>query len=75
MRNLSIDTESHLRDDGRKPKYVANDVADWIRIFRNLIHPAAELRQGYDPPPSRRKISLNFREMYKSVTHSLFYYI
>jgi hypothetical protein len=52
-----IDTESHLRDDGQKPKYVAKDVADRIRNFRNLNHAAKELGQGYDPLPPRRKIS------------------
>jgi hypothetical protein len=70
-----IDTPSHVRDDGKKPKYVAKDVIDRIRKFRNLIHPAAALRQGYDPRAFTKGDLQEFKEMYEAVTHSLLYYI
>lgn len=70
-----IDTPSHVRDDGEKPKYVAKDVVDRIRKFRNLIHPAAALRQGYDPRTFTENDLAEFWDMYESVTHSLMYYI
>src|SRR5271165_2759362 len=47
--NAPIDTPSHVREDGQLPKYVAKEVIDIIRKFRNLIHPAAALRQSFDP--------------------------
>jgi hypothetical protein len=47
--NAPIDTPSHVREDDTPPKYVAKDVVDKIRKFRNLIHPAVALREGYDP--------------------------
>jgi len=70
-----IDTPSHVRDDGQKPKHVAKDVLDRIRKFRNLIHPAAALRQGYDPRAFTKEDLAGFKDMYESVTHSLLYYI
>ena len=36
-------------DDDEPPKHVAKDVVDKIRKFRNLIHPARALKEGYDP--------------------------
>jgi len=70
-----IDTSSQIRDDGHKPKHVARDVVDRIRRFRNLIHPAAALRQGYDPRAFTKDDLAEFKDMYESVTHSLLYYI
>ncbi|MHB1516333.1 MAG: hypothetical protein ACYCVY_11645 [Acidiferrobacteraceae bacterium] len=70
-----IDTSSHVRDDGQKPKHVAKEVVDQIRRFRNLIHPAAALRWGYDPRAFTKEDLAEFKEMYESVTHSLLYYI
>ncbi len=70
-----IDTPSHVRDDGQKPKHIAKEVVDQIRKFRNLIHPAVALRQNYDPRAFTKEDLVEFKEMYESVTHSLFYYI
>jgi hypothetical protein len=70
-----IDTPSHARDDGQKPKHVTKDVVDQIRKFRNLIHPAASLRKDYDPHTFTKEDLAEFKKMYESVTHSLLYYI
>jgi hypothetical protein len=70
-----IDTPSHVRDDGQEPKHVAKDVADRIRRFRNLIHPAAALRRRYDPRTFTKKDFEEFKDMSESVMHSLLYYI
>jgi hypothetical protein len=73
--NAPIDTASHVRDDDQKPKYVAKDVVDRIKKFRNLIHPGAALRQGYDPRTFTKEDLAEFCDMFASVTHSLMYYI
>ena len=73
--NAPIDGPSHVRQDNKPPKYVAKDVVDKIRKFRNLIHPAAALREGYDPSTFTKEQLADFKDMYKSVTHSLLYYI
>jgi hypothetical protein len=70
-----INTPSHVRDDGQRPKHVAKDVVDRIRRFRNLIHPAAALRQRYDPHTFTQKDLEEFKDMCESVMHSLLYYI
>jgi hypothetical protein len=70
-----IDTPSHVRDDGQRPKHAAKDVVDRIRRFRNLVHPAAALRQRYDPRTFTEKDLEEFKDMYESVMHSLLYYI
>jgi hypothetical protein len=70
-----IDTPSHVRDDGQKPKHVAKDVVDRVRKFRNLIHPAAALRRGYDPREFTKDDLAEFKGMYESVIHGLLYYI
>jgi hypothetical protein len=72
---IDIDTLAHVSDDGQKPKHIAKDVVDRIRKFRNLIHPAAALRQGYDPRAFTKEDLAEFKEIYESVTHSLLYYI
>lgn len=68
-----IDTPSHVRDDDQKPKYAADGVVDRIRKFRNLVHPAVALRQGYDPNNFTANDLSEFEEMYESVMHSLLY--
>ena len=70
-----VNTPSHVRDDGQWPKHVAKHVADRIRAFRNLIHPAAALRQRFDPRTFTKKDLEEFKNMYESVLHSLLYYI
>jgi hypothetical protein len=70
-----IDTPSHVRDDGEKPKHMARDVVDRIRKFRNLIHPAAALREGFDPHTFTEDDLQVFKDMSESVMHSLLYYI
>src|SRR5438876_482023 len=37
--NAPIDIPFQVRQDTKPPKYVAKDVVDKIRKFRNLIHP------------------------------------
>jgi len=73
--NAPIDTPSHVRDDGRKPKYVGKDVVDRIRTFRNLIHPAVALRHGYEPQNFTKEDLEELKDRYESVTHSLMYYL
>jgi hypothetical protein len=71
--NAPIDIPSHVRDDNKPPRYVAKDVVNKIRKFRNLIHPAVALREGYDPNTFTKEQLAEFKEMYESVTHSLLY--
>lgn len=73
--NAPIDIPSHVRQDNKPPKYVAKDVVYKIRKFRNLIHPAAALREGYDPRTFTKEQLADFKDMYESVTHSLLYYL
>lgn len=73
--SVPIDTLSHTHDDGNKPKFLAKDVIDRIRKFRNLIHPAVALRQGYDPCAFTKENLSEYWEIYASVTHSLLYNI
>jgi hypothetical protein len=68
-----IDIPSHVPQDNKPPKYVAKDVVDKIRKFRNLIHPAAALREGYDPNTFTKEQLAELKDMYESVTHSLLY--
>jgi hypothetical protein len=71
-----IDTPSHVADDDSIfPKHIAADVVDKIRQFRNLIHPARALKEGFDPATFARKQLESFKDMYESVTHSLMYYL
>jgi hypothetical protein len=69
--NAPIDIPSHVRQDNKPPKYVAKDVVDKIRRFRNLIHPGVALREGYDPSTFTKEQLADFKDMYESVTHSL----
>jgi hypothetical protein len=71
--NAPIDVPSHVRQDNKPPRYVAKDVVDKIRKFRNLIHPAAALRESYDPNTFTKEQLAEFKDMYESVTHSLLY--
>ena len=68
-----INIPSVVRDDEMPPKHVAKDVVDKIRLFRNLIHPARALKEGFDPRTFTAEQLVNFKEMYKSVLHSLMY--
>jgi hypothetical protein len=70
-----IDIPSHVRQDNKPPKFVGKEVVDKIRQFRNLIHPGAALRKGYDPSTFTKEELAEFREMYESVTHSLLYHL
>ncbi|HXX56281.1 MAG TPA: hypothetical protein VEJ17_00645 [Candidatus Nitrosotalea sp.] len=73
--NAPINIPLHVRDDDTPPKYVAKDVVDKIRKFRNLIHPARALKEGYDPRTFTRAQLEEFKEMYDSIMHSLVYYL
>jgi hypothetical protein len=75
--NAPIDVPSHAGADGdeTRPKHIAKDVVDKVRSFRNLIHPARALREGYDPRTFTREQLEEYKEMYRSVTHSLLYYL
>jgi hypothetical protein len=48
---------------------------DKIRRFRNLIHPARALKEGYNPRTFTREQFKELMEMYSSITHSLLYYL
>ena len=75
--NAPIDVPSHAGTNGgeTRPKHTARDVVDKVKSFRNLIHPARALREGYDPRTFTREQFEEYKEMYRSVTHSLFYYL
>jgi hypothetical protein len=60
-------------EDDTPPKYVAKDVIDKIRRFRNLIHPARALKEGYDPQSFTYWQLVEFKHIYQSVMHSLLY--
>lgn len=70
-----IDCPSHVRDDNQKPKYLARDAVDKIRRFRNLIHPARALKEGYDPRTFSQDKLNELWDMSESVMHSLMYYL
>ena len=70
-----IDVPSHVREDDTPPKHMAKDVVDKIRQFRNLIHPARALKEGYDPRTFTQEQLQEFKEMYSSIMHSLLYYL
>jgi hypothetical protein len=67
--NALIDIQSRADDD--IPPKIAEDVLDKIRRFRNLIHPARALREGYDPRTFTREQLGEFKVMYDSIAHSL----
>jgi hypothetical protein len=75
--NAPIDIPSHVNNDEDKtpPKHVAKDVVHKIRKFRNLIHPARALREGYNPRTFTQEQLEELKEMYRSITHSLLYYL
>lgn len=70
-----IDCPSHVREDDRHPKYLAKDAVDKIRVFRNLIHPARALKEGWDPRKFDQSRMDELWEMSESVMHSLMYYL
>jgi hypothetical protein len=75
--NAPINVPSHIGkdEDEAPPKYLAKDVVDKIRRFRNLIHPARALQESYDPRTFTSEQLKEFKEMYQSVLHSLMYYL
>lgn len=62
-------------ETGERPKYIAKDAADKIRHFRNLIHPARALKEGYDPKTFTHDQLKEFWDMSESIVHSLMYYL
>jgi hypothetical protein len=70
-----IDIPSHVREDGERPKHIAKEAADKIRIFRNLIHPARAIKDGYDPKTFTQDQLAELWEMSESIMHSLMYYL
>ncbi len=70
-----INVPSHVREDGEQPKYIAKEAADKIRVFRNLIHPARALKEGYDPRTFTHEKLNELWEMSESIMHSLMYYL
>lgn len=68
-----INIPSTVSDGCQQPKYVADEVVDKIRNFRNLIHPAVALREKYDPRSFSKNDLQDFKDKYESVTHSLLY--
>lgn len=70
-----IDGPSHVRDDNQPPKHLAKDAVEKIRVFRNLIHPARALKEGWDPRAFDQSRMNELWEMSESVMHSLMYYL
>jgi hypothetical protein len=75
--NAPINVPSHTGEDedDTPPKYVAKDVVDKIRKFRNLVHPARALKESFNPQTFTHEQLTEFKEMYDSVVHSLLYYL
>ena len=75
--NAPIDIPSHVSDEENvaPPKYVAKDVIEKLRRFRNLIHPARLLKESFDPQTFNIEQLNELKDMYESVIHSLLYYI
>lgn len=73
--NAPIDIPSQIRDDGLMPHHIAKDVIDDIRLFRNLIHPAKSLKQGFDPSTFSRKDLKKYEDIFESILHSLMYHL
>jgi hypothetical protein len=73
--NAPMNVASHIGENEDPPKYVAKDVVDKIRRFRNLIHPARALKESYDPRTFTHEQLKELKEMYESVMHSLLYYL
>lgn len=72
-----IDIPSHLGDERETepPKHVAKDVIDKVRRFRNLIHPARALKEGFDPRGFTKEHFQELEDIYASVLHSLLHYL
>jgi len=62
-------------DNVTPPKYVAKEVVDKIRKFRNLIHPARALHEAFDPRTFTREQLQELKDMYESALHSWLYHI
>jgi hypothetical protein len=70
-----VDVPSHVRDDDERPKYIAKEAADKIRVFRNLIHPARAIKEKYDPKTFTQNQFNDLWEMSESIMHSLNNYL
>lgn len=70
-----IDIPSQVREDGMRPRHLAKNVVDDIRLFRNLVHPARALSRGYNPRTFTSQQLNEFKEMFSSIMHSLMYYL
>ncbi len=70
-----VNIPSLINDDGDEPppKHVAKHVIEKIRRLRNLIHPARELKEAYDPQMFTSWQLAEFKDVYRSVMHSLLY--
>lgn len=75
--NAPINIPSHVGgdEDESPPKHVAKDVVDKIRKFRNMIHPARALKEGFNPLTFGIEQLEELKDMYESVLHSLLHYI
>ena len=62
-------------EDTAPPKYLAKDVVDKIRRFRNLIHPARALAVSFHPRTFTAEQLSELRDMYESVLHSLLHHL
>ena len=75
--NAPVDIPSLLGDSDEThnapPKYVAQDVIDDIRRFRNLIHPARALKDAYDPSAFTRNELQELKDRYEAAVHSLLF--
>jgi hypothetical protein len=72
---INIPSHTGEDEDETPPKYVAKDVVDKIRKFRNLVHPARALKESFNPQTFTHEQLTEFKEMYDSVVHSLLYYL
>ena len=52
-------------------RHVAKEVIDGIRRFRNLIHPARALKEGFSPRTFTHEQYIELKDIYKSVCNSL----
>jgi hypothetical protein len=70
-----IDVPSHVGEDDTLPTHLASEAVDKIRLFRNLIHPARALKEGYDPNTFTKGQLGEFWQISESVMHSLLYFL
>jgi len=72
-----INVPHHANEEGNEtpPKHLAQNVIDDIRAFRNLIHPARALADGFDPRTFGKPDYEALAERYDALRHSLLFYI